>query len=324
MMRKVFLWILFSALFGLVTLILFDALLMSGYKKTIEDVPGKMNVIFNDTSYFDVLCLGSSRALAHFDTDMIFKKTGLSVYNAGVNGGRVLSMKIILEGYLKKHRPPKLLLVHLDEFTFETDHIMELPYYMPFLPDSNLERTLVDASPEVFWICKFPPARVFYYDDLQKWIGLKSFFGLGNPPHLVTNGFSNQSDTGWNEYWESEYRKRLPLTRAPFDSSFAFEKGLFYLNSILRTAQDNGVRVMLTSSPVLGGAFFPKYDAAVNSTMESVEDRYTNLVFYWSHQKELERKSYYYDLVHLVRRGASEYSEAVSDTICKSYPGICK
>ena len=324
MMKKVLVWISLSVIFGVLVLILIDALLMAGFRKTTEDVPGKMNVIFNDSSYFDILCLGSSRALAHFDTDMISKKTGLSVYNAGVNGGGVLSMKIILEGYLKKHRPPKLLLVQLDEFTFETSHIMELPYYMPLLPDFDFDQTIVDAAPELYWISKFPPARVFYYDDLQKWIGVKSFLGLGNTAHVGTNGFSNHSYAGWNEYWESEYQKRMPLIRAPFDSSFAFEKGLFILNSILRTAQDHGVSVMLTSSPIPGGAFYPKYDAAVNSAMESVEDKYTNLVFYWRHQIELDRKSYYYDLVHLVRRGASEYSEAVSDTICKSYPVICK
>jgi hypothetical protein len=233
-------------------------------------------------------------------------------------------MKILLDGFLQRHRPPKILVVHLDEFSFETNRVLELPYYLPQLPDEHLEQTLCELEPEVVWIASFPPSRVFYYDDLQKWIGVKSFLSLGDSVRTVQHGFSNTSDGGWNDYWELEYQKKLPLVQSPFDSLFAFRKGADLLMKLVQVANQNGISVLLTSSPVPGGENYPKYDAAVSLALQTVKAIDTNVVFYWSHRDTLPRKEYFYDLVHMVRKGAKQYSMAIGDTICSSFPNLCR
>lgn len=323
-MRGVLIRLSMSICFGLLCLVVFDRMLSSGFKQATEDVPGKMRMIFEDTTYYDVLCLGSSRALAHFDTEVISKGTGLSVYNAGVNGARLLSMKIILESYLERRPPPKILVIHLDEFSYEMDHVMELPFYLSRLPDEYLERNLSEVEPTVRWIARFPAARVFYYDDLQKWIGVKSFLGLGDSVGPSRHGFANLSDRGWNGYWESEFQKRLPLVQAPFDSAFALENGASVLEDIVRVASRNGIRLLLTSSPVPGGENYPKYEAAVSLAMRSAMAIDSQAVCFWSHRSVFPRDAYFYDLVHMVRNGARIYSKAVADTICNSFPDDCR
>lgn len=304
--------------FGVLCMIAFDQLLQSGFRKSKEDVSGKMNVLLKDSSNFDILCLGSSRALAHFDTEVISKMTGLRIYNGGLNGARVTSMAILLEGYLKAHPAPRYLILHLDEFTLETDQMLELPHYLPFLPDPKLESRLAKFESEVKYLAFFPPLRITYYDDLKKWIGVKSFFGI-SPQFDQRNGFSNQSDSGWNGYWENAFTQKLELMRSPFDSVHIFNDGAALLDEVFELASKNNIRIMLTSSPLAGGELYSKYEAAIKIAENVASKSDAKVVFYWNHDQPLDRRIYYYDLVHMVRKGALEYSMRLSDSLMRSF-----
>ena len=217
-MKTTIKWISMSILFSLFVLMAFDQLLQVGFRKSNEEVSGKMNALMQDSTRFDVLCLGSSRALAHLDSRLISEHTGMKVYNGGVNGARVASMKILLQGYLKKHPAPKYLVLHIDDFTLETDQMLELPHYLPFLSDPQIREHVFSIEPELGYLTYLPFFRVFYYDDLKKWIALKSLLGLGENLEDENAGYVNLADSGWNGYWESQYAQRIKVVQQPFDS----------------------------------------------------------------------------------------------------------
>ncbi|MFM7902242.1 MAG: hypothetical protein ACKPAD_09690, partial [Bacteroidota bacterium] len=62
-MKRTLLYLFASLLASLAILFVFDRLLQIGFNKSTEEVSGKMNLLLNDTSRYDMLCLGSSRAL---------------------------------------------------------------------------------------------------------------------------------------------------------------------------------------------------------------------------------------------------------------------
>jgi hypothetical protein len=323
-MKRVLFYLLASLLTSIVILFVFDSLLQYGFNKSNEDVSGKMNLLLKDTSRYDVICLGSSRALAHLESKWISQKTGMRVYNGGINGARVVSMKMLFEGYMKSHPAPSILILHIDEFTLETEKMLELPHYLPFLPDDEIEQEIFAIEPEMSYLHYLPYFRVFYYDDLKKWIAIKSIFELGKNGADPEAGFSNLADSGWSAYWESQYEARLKTISQPFDSVGNFESGLQMLDTTLQLAKSNGVRVVFTSSPLLGGSNVPKYEACVKAIEMSCKRNGVDAMFFWMHRSELDRKEYYYDLVHMVRKGARLYSNALSDSICATFPSDCK
>lgn len=76
-----------------------------GRTKALEDLVSK------DTH--DVLILGSSRALHHYDTPFLSDTLGLDVYNAGQKGHGIIFADGILEMALK-HGKPRLVLVDIE------------------------------------------------------------------------------------------------------------------------------------------------------------------------------------------------------------------
>ncbi|MFM7053216.1 MAG: hypothetical protein ACKOX7_00595 [Bacteroidota bacterium] len=322
-MKRTLLYLFASLLASLAILFVFDRLLQIGFNKSTEEVSGKMNLLLNDTSRYDMLCLGSSRALAHLESNRISQKTGMRVYNGGINGARVASMKILFEGFLKSHPAPSVLVLHLDEFTLETEKMLEVPHYLPFLPNHQIKQEVFAIEPDLAYLQYVPFFRVFYYDDLKKWIAIKSLFELGNKGGEPEHGFSNLADSGWSAYWESQYGNRLKVISQPYDSIGNFDLGLSMLDSILRLAKSHGVKVVFTSSPLLGGSNIPKYEACVRAVESSCKRNGLDAMFFWMHRTEWDRKEYYYDLVHMVRKGARLYSDALSDSICATFPADC-
>lgn len=323
-MKRALFYLFASLVASVAMLFVFDRMLQLGFDKSTEDVSGKMNLLLKDTSRYDILCLGSSRALAHLESKWISQRTGMRVYNGGINGARVVSMNMLFEGYLQSHPAPSILVLHIDEFTLETEKMLELPHYLPFLPDDQIEREIFAIEPDMAYLHYLPFFRVFYYDDLKKWIAVKSLFELGNSGLDPEQGFSNLTDAGWSDYWESQYGIRLKTISQPFDSIGNFESGLRMLDSILQLAESRGVKVVFTSSPLLGGSNIPKYEACVQAIELSCRQNGTDAMFLWMHRTELDRRKYYYDLVHMVRKGARLYSNALSDSLCSTFPLNCK
>ncbi|MFZ9942436.1 MAG: hypothetical protein ACO3O0_02400 [Bacteroidia bacterium] len=323
-MQRTIIKILIAILFSLIVLMAFDQLLQLGFRKSTEEVSGKMNVLMVDSTRFDVLCLGSSRALAHLDARLITERTGMKVYNGGVNGARVASMKILLKAYLKAHPAPRFLVLHIDDFTLETDQMLELPHYLPFLSDPEIRERVFVIEPDLRYLTYLPFFRIFYYDDLKKWIAVKSLLGLGENSADENAGYVNLADSGWNDYWESQYEQRMKTVQQPFDSVGNFQDGLRMMEEVLDLADEKNIKVVFTSSPVIGGASFPKYETCISMIERLTADRGTPYLFFWNHGLELNRKEYYYDLVHMVRKGAQRYSAELSDTMCKADPPGCQ
>jgi hypothetical protein len=174
------------------------------------------------------------------------------------------------------------------------------------------------------YLHELPFFRVFYYDDLKKWIAIKSLLELEKKGLDPEGGFSNLANSGWSAYWESQYDDRLKSISQPFDSVGKFASGIGILDSLLQLAKRHKVRVVFTSSPLLGGSNVPKYEACVKAIELSCKRNGIDAMFFWMHRLELNRKEYYYDLVHMVRKGARLYSDALSDSLCATFQLECK
>lgn len=320
-MKKSFLFIAITLLTGILSVIAADKLLQKGFHSTNEDVIGKLNELMADTSYYQVLCLGSSRCLSHIDPFLIQQITGLSTYNGGLNGGTLIDYNIVLDAYLQKRKPPEVLILHIDFMTLEKQNISELPRYFPFISNPGVYNGLVDYEPSVYYVNHFPPLRVMYYYDLLKWIGIKSLAGIGaRNEWQMDRGFVRKKvnpNGNWNSYQEAGLSEYLRAINRPLESSQKVEKCIQLFSQFLKTCEKFNIQLVLTSSPVIGGDKSPLYDETVRLMAEEAEP-YKPLKF-WMHRKDMDRRQYYFDHTHMNYQGAEYYTRELANFIEAEY-----
>jgi hypothetical protein len=314
MLKKGILFIAIVLISGIVVLIMADMVLQYGFRRSGEDVIGKMNTLIHDTTYYDIFCLGSSRTLAHIDPILIERKTGLKTYNAGFNGATVFDFKIFLNTFLEDRRAPKLVVIHIDDVTLQKNVTAELPKFFPYISNDHVYFGLVDREPSVWYVRKLPFLRVMYYDDLMKWVAIKSIAGLKpRSAYALRNGFVNSltGESHWKGYWESKLPERYREIRLPYEPGDSLDEGISTLRSIMDTCMQKKIRVLFTSSPIIGGDEYEKYIKVIRLVEQSAAVYQPG--FYWQHTVQLDRKYYFYDHLHMTYRGAEEYSSRLAE-----------
>ena len=319
MFRKSIRYILIILATGLLLAILYDAFLQAGFKKTKEDEVGKLNAIINDSAYFNVVCFGSSRALAHFDPILFEHRTGMTAYNAGFNGAAITDMHMLFKAYLKKHKAPRIVVLHFDDFTLETEKIVELPRYFPFIDDDEIYDAIRPLQKEAFYVRHLPFLRIMYYSDLIKWTGMKPFLGLtARGEYALHNGYvSARNDSSyWTSYLEDHVNDRIREVSAPPLKPSQLKKGAALLKDIFITCRKLGVHIVATSSPITYGRLDLKYQAT-QSLVEQLAIGY-DVDFYWSHAMDINPRPYFYDYSHMSCKGAKLYTGNLADFILSS------
>ena len=98
-----------------------DIMISNNLKQTIN-YKGEMEVmndIYNGKASCDVAIIGSSRAMVHFNSEIIEEKVAQSVYNFGVNGHNFWLQYLRNLEYNKHNTPPKVIVLSVDIFTIQ-------------------------------------------------------------------------------------------------------------------------------------------------------------------------------------------------------------
>jgi len=88
----------------------------------------------------DILIFGSSRALHHYNPELICKKTGMTAYNLGSGGQNIYFHLALLQSVLERHKPKHVILELLSiDFTKTPSqwNTEKLGVLLPFAGNSN-------------------------------------------------------------------------------------------------------------------------------------------------------------------------------------------
>ena len=188
---------------------------------------------------FDIVILGSSRALRHYVPKIIAEETGLSVFNAGQNGQYLLYSYGLEQLLLSKYTPQIIILDVLPSFIIKVDNPDEeferLSTLAPFIENKSIQSLLTRGN--VFEVLKYS-SRMYRYNSTI----LSILENFRSPPLNVDNGYEIIGDVRFHD-------------RNPFilDTLAKVEIDSFKLNILkdfLRDAHDSGVPVIAAFSPV--------------------------------------------------------------------------
>ena len=140
----------------------------------------RLKEIFVNNTAYDVVFIGSSRTHLTIHPKIVDSITGLSTYNAGIQGGAIKEFKMTMDGYLISHPAPKMFVLTIDPLSLDlTYHMFDPTQYFAF-SDKNeaIEKTFVAMEAGNIALSTMPfLRRLIYMDDHVKAYALKGWSG---------------------------------------------------------------------------------------------------------------------------------------------------
>lgn len=254
------------------------------------------DLFFKD--YHDVIVLGSSRALRHYDTPFLSDTLGLDVYNAGYPGNGVVLAYGLLEMILERYHP-KLVLFDVepsfDIYVYEPDnhHKRYITRLKPYFRNAAVGNIIKDVSKEE-WI-KVHSGMLRYN---TKFVNL-----------LIEAVKHKSSPTAGFEPLYGVYTKE-PSKKPKEEREIDIFK-LKYVEKLLELAKSHSVPIAVVSSPRYGVDFV----SDLQPVIDICDKHKVPFMNYYSDMYFIQHKEWFNDSMHLNAEGARIFSAKIASDI---------
>ena len=257
------LFLIKSTTFGALMILLaygLDYMVQEGIKKVNFLDVEKWQEITKGGIDAQVLIVGSSRAIDHFDTRAIEEKLGKSSYNLGIDGITYPVEKLVLDLYLQHNRAPEQLIWSLDYHSFQPDDEFEnLDQLTPFRNYSQVKEMLALSGRS--WTQFYLPLYRYSLTPTMKLQGLLGYLGLRKREKSLIKGFRPR-DKHWNQALFDLRKARNPkgLRQEVQEDIFA---DFLALN---RDLQQQGIQQSWVLSP-----YYSEYNAMITNRKQLLD-----------------------------------------------------
>lgn len=277
-----------------------------GLHRVNDDTFGDWNRISNDQIKADIVVIGSSRAVVHFNPDSIQKYTGRSAYNLGINGARQAITQARFQYYLSKTtKYPEWVVYSLDAFTVgKRDGLYEKQQYLPYLSDTSVLKPLSQIDPWLPVEAKIP---------LIKYRGFiaEIFRGIKGNFKPADNYTRNRGFQFQRLAWDSSFDRQLRVLKGkPFliDTS-KLEFAWVNLQYICDLCKSKNIKLVVVSPPMLNELvdIMPQLPFIHGKIKEITEKAGFTYIDYTDNELSKNRK-YFYNSTHLNGDAANLFS----------------
>lgn len=226
----------------------------------------------------DILVMGNSRALSHFEPWTIDSITGMTCYNLGIGGYPINVEEMKYHFYRLHNKKPRLILQQVDYMTIsciDAPHQHQSEQYLPLIYDRDMHDELKRVGYK--WLdIHFPLYRYWGYQMVIK-NGLLEFFGI---KHYVQDP-SRQGIHYEKGKWTGSVQQAKTIN-VTLD-----EAGKVRFEAYLQHCAEEGIDVILINSPMYVGATVNLAGQdAVNLYFDSLANVYNTV--YWNYTEGYE------------------------------------
>jgi hypothetical protein len=291
-------------------------LLLFGLRRIPTGKYGVWNKVMRGQVNADLLICGSSRALVHYDPEILGQALGRRAFNLGRDGTLPDLQLAFLRAYLRHNKKPELVIQNLDLTSLNrTTHIYQPAYYLPYLNDEDIWRALVSIQPSIWKKVRYIPLYGFNADDMQftPITALGGLLRLG-PPEDGHLGFQPKH-VRWNQDFE-----RFKLAYPEGDWSSVDPHGVEVLDELIRLCERDGIRILLVYSP----EYYENYPLirnrqAIMAQFHALAARHGVTFLDYSGTRITRDKRYFYNSQHLNAEGARLFSTDLAQWL-KGHP----
>lgn len=287
-----------------------NRLLLFGLQKSDNYEFKKFNDIKENKTYYSMLVLGSSKARNHYNNNILDSCLNVKSFCIGSIASFLDVNKMMLEYYLKYNKPPKYLLLDLSIYSIQA--LEKLPFiaqYMGTLDEDIIYNFLLKRD-KSFWLYKNIPLCGLLINRYALRESLYSF------RFLFSKRVSNET-TGYipldGDFFGKRYSKYQEyISKGPETISIDNEK-IKNLYDIINICRENNIKIVLVFSPIYSGFLnnIENRDFIFNTFKRAGSE--SNVLFMDYSQNSIgNQQKYFFDLDHLNREGAEEFSKLLA------------
>ncbi len=286
-------------LFGIIVCIdaLFGVVMQPMLLQTEKGDWGRSNYIANELKR-EIIILGPSRAIHHYDPTIFADSLGLSCYNCGEDGMGILLMYARYKHICERQIPKLVIYEFLPEYDFEAgDDTRYLKFLRPFPHDPINDSIMYSVSPSEK--CKL----------MSKLYTYNSFF-----IDILSQRYSKATTTAHDYTYtalEGEMNYEPDLDEEGIEDPKADSLKLKYMEKLIEDCQQNGTRLIFVTSPMYVGLWNTSFDWLSNMCEQ-------NNIAYYNHYFDTayyQKPALFKDSYHLNKKGAESFSRLLSHEI---------
>lgn len=256
----------------------------------------------------DIIVCGSSRAMVHYDPQVVSSTTGRSAFNLGRNGTHLDLQLSFLKAYLAHNKSPLCIVQNIDIFCFQTTvRVYDPGQYIPYLNEPDLYRDLVAIDPSYARMRKIPLVGIIEHRLFLTALG--GLLGITVKEEYLS-GYKPK-DLKWTGDFE-KYRVRNPDGIKLVVEPPAIQK----LRELIEVCLQSKARLILVYSPEYQeGQVLFNNRAEVMAKVRELAGSYSVEFWDFSDDPICQDKSLFYNSQHLNRRGATLFSQKLAQRL---------
>jgi hypothetical protein len=279
-----------------------DFMIQEGLKTSNYREITKWNEVIEGGIDAEILIVGSSRALVHFDCEQIKKSTGKTCYNLGFDGTTYPLQKLMLELYLSQNKVPEKIIWSLDYHSFsDVPDFYGFEQLVPYQKNFFIRKILsMHEIPDYQFTV---PLFRYSYNPKMKVIGLYSYVGKYHRDPVLRFGFRMQEKV-WDFTFEEFVRNN------PDGFSTIFDRMIFEQFILFNKKLSEDSLIIWVVPP-----YFREYNSKILngheilSLFESSADQLNiNFMDYSNHLLGRDKENFY-NANHLNRRGVERFMD---------------
>jgi hypothetical protein len=289
-----------------------------GLKSSQDELYYDWNKIYKGRINTDIIFLGSSRTLKHYNPNIFEDKLSMTSYNLGANGAPFDIQTIKRKAYLKNNTKPKLIVLNVDIGSLlKAEELYKKEQYLPYYSFDNF-KDLKALDENITLEYMLPMYKYRDNFDLLT-LSVLAYFDTKKTEVKTNKGFH-----GSNQSWNGEFEKRKKdLKGNKFDYSHVdYNNRVTFFKNTVEELDSSETEVLLVWAPEyierqdLEGEMFIKS----KKMFKEVSEKYKRLKFIdFTNDTICKSKIYFYDSYHLNKKGASIFSTQLADSISKYY-----
>lgn len=273
-------------------------MIYAGIKKSKYGEFAKFEEVMQGEIDAEILIVGSSRALVHFDCEQIEAKLGKSCYNLGFDGVGYEPQSKLLELYQRKNNPPSEIIWVIDLNSFEVEN--ELYGFEPLVIFSGEKeiKQMLNINKAIPSYLYYIPLIRFKFKETFKFRGILSFFGREFSQRSIKKGYREMDKT-----WDYKLDELLKSNTTKYqyilskDLISDFEKNVNKLKS-------NGITVSVVFTPLhVDADLVIENKVEILSQIDSIASNLSLPYFNYANDSINLSREWFYNANHLNKNG---------------------
>lgn len=254
------------------------------------------NTYIHERMRDEIVLLGSSRCMHHYDAAIIADSLGMTCYNCGTDGNGIILMypryRLLTERY-----KPKVILYELSlgfDITTNEDNHTYLRWIRSYHNHKPVEDVILSVDP------------VEKYKMLsQTYCYNSEFFQL-----LLDNIYPiNNGEKGYRPL-EGVMNYNLEVSNTPVEYTVDSLK-MHYMKALIDECRENEIQLVFALSP----SYKKEYDGDYQLLFELAEKNGVPVLNHFCDTSFVIKKEYFVDRTHMNIQGATKYSEVIANEL---------